>query len=71
MDANLHLPTPSEFPAFPYSPPYDIQIDLMRHLYESIESGKVAILESPTGTVSEWCDLTLLLFYACLLRARR
>ncbi|KAJ7695957.1 helicase C-terminal domain-containing protein [Mycena rosella] len=47
---SLTLPTPSEFPAFPYSPPYPIQVDLMRHLYESIEQKKVAIVESPTGT---------------------
>ncbi|KAJ7432344.1 helicase C-terminal domain-containing protein [Mycena latifolia] len=47
---SLNLPTPSEFPAFPYSPPYPIQVDLMRHLYESIEQKKVAIVESPTGT---------------------
>ncbi|KAJ7075861.1 helicase C-terminal domain-containing protein [Mycena belliarum] len=47
---SLSLPTPSEFPAFPYAPPYPIQVDLMRHLYESIEQKKVAIVESPTGT---------------------
>jgi len=47
---DLHLPTPSEFTAFPYKP-YDIQTSLMRYLYESIEQKKVAIIESPTGTV--------------------
>ncbi|KAJ7729680.1 helicase C-terminal domain-containing protein [Mycena maculata] len=47
---DLNLPTPSEFPAFPYSPPYPIQVDLMRHLYTSIEQKKVTIVESPTGT---------------------
>ncbi|KAJ7134385.1 helicase C-terminal domain-containing protein [Mycena epipterygia] len=49
-EISLNLPTPSEFPAFPYSPPYPIQVDLMRHLYASIEQKKVAIVESPTGT---------------------
>ena len=47
----LKLPTPDSFPAFPFSP-YDIQLQLMRHVYASIEDGKVAIMESPTGTVS-------------------
>jgi hypothetical protein len=46
----LTLPTPEKFQAFPYDPPYDIQVELMRHLYSSIESSKVAIVESPTGT---------------------
>lgn len=32
----------------PYSP-YDIQLQFMRALYTSIEKGKVAIFESPTG----------------------
>lgn len=49
---DLQLPTPESFPEFPYSPPYEIQTDLMRHLYESIEQKKVTIVESPTGTVS-------------------
>ncbi|KJA17484.1 hypothetical protein HYPSUDRAFT_146538 [Hypholoma sublateritium FD-334 SS-4] len=47
---DLQLPIPESFPAFPYSPPYGIQTDLMRHLYESIEQKKVTIVESPTGT---------------------
>ncbi|KAH8688867.1 putative DNA helicase [Talaromyces proteolyticus] len=34
----------------PYSP-YDIQLEFMRALYECIETGKVGIFESPTGTV--------------------
>ncbi|KAJ6620765.1 helicase C-terminal domain-containing protein [Mycena sp. CBHHK59/15] len=46
----LNLPTPSEFSSFPYSPPYPIQVELMRHLYTSIEKRKVTIVESPTGT---------------------
>lgn len=51
-EISLALPTPTQFPAFPYSPPYSIQVDLMRHLYTSIEQKKVTIVESPTGTVS-------------------
>lgn len=47
----LKLPTPDKFPIFPYPTPYSIQVDLMRHLYTAIEERKVAIVESPTGTV--------------------
>ena len=47
----LELTTPDEFPIFPYVPPYDIQLDLMRHLFSAIENRKVAVVESPTGTV--------------------
>ncbi|RAQ68907.1 ATP-dependent RNA helicase CHL1 [Aspergillus flavus] len=36
----------------PYSP-YDIQLQFMRALYSCIEKGKVAVFESPTGTVSQ------------------
>lgn len=50
MDA-LRLTTPTSFSAFPFLP-YEIQLDLMRHLYENIESRRVTIVESPTGTVS-------------------
>lgn len=50
-EETLALSTPDAFPSFPYDPPYAIQLDLMRHLYASIEARKVAILESPTGTV--------------------
>ncbi|KAI5835242.1 DNA repair helicase [Schizophyllum commune Tattone D] len=49
-DASLVLPTPSEFLSFPYPQPYQIQLDLMRHLYEVLESKKISIVESPTGT---------------------
>lgn len=51
MAESLALETPETFPAFPYDPPYDIQVDLMRHLYSAVENRKVAIVESPTGTV--------------------
>ncbi|KAL1752428.1 helicase C-terminal domain-containing protein [Schizophyllum commune] len=49
-ETSLVLPTPSEFPSFPYPQPYQIQLDLMRHLYEVLESKKISIVESPTGT---------------------
>lgn len=49
---SLELPTPNAFPAFPYDPPYSIQVDLMQHIYTSIEQKTIAIIESPTGTVS-------------------
>jgi hypothetical protein len=48
----LRLNTPDAFAAFPYDKPYEIQLALMRHLYASIEDECVAIIESPTGTVS-------------------
>ncbi|KAJ3002330.1 hypothetical protein NUW54_g5905 [Trametes sanguinea] len=47
--ADLMLTTPDTFSAFPFKP-YDIQLDLMRHVYSSVENGKVTIAESPTGT---------------------
>ncbi|KAI9068626.1 DNA repair helicase [Trametes sanguinea] len=47
--ADLMLTTPDTFSAFPFKP-YDIQLDLMRHVYSSVENGKVTITESPTGT---------------------
>ncbi|KAI0366702.1 DNA repair helicase [Pilatotrama ljubarskyi] len=47
--SELRLPTPEAFSAFPFKP-YDIQLELMRHVYTCIEHGKVAITESPTGT---------------------
>ncbi|PCH35736.1 DNA repair helicase [Wolfiporia cocos MD-104 SS10] len=46
---SLKLSTPEEFSAFPFKP-YGIQLDLMRHLYETVEDRKVTIVESPTGT---------------------
>jgi hypothetical protein len=47
--AERSLPTPASFP-FPFKP-YPIQEALMRQVYEALEGGKVAVLESPTGTV--------------------
>jgi chromosome transmission fidelity protein 1 len=47
---SLQLPTPESFAAFPFQP-YDIQLELMKNLYAALEDRKVAILESPTGTV--------------------
>ncbi|KAJ9095611.1 hypothetical protein QFC21_005482 [Naganishia friedmannii] len=43
------LQTPEVF-SFPYTKPYDIQVQLMRVVFEAIENGKIAIVESPTGT---------------------
>ncbi|TYJ52793.1 hypothetical protein B9479_006597 [Cryptococcus floricola] len=43
------LPTPETFP-FPYPTPYGIQVDFMRTVFRAIEDGKIAIVESPTGT---------------------
>ncbi|XP_020574920.1 ATP-dependent DNA helicase DDX11 [Phalaenopsis equestris] len=37
------------FPAFPFEP-YSIQVDFMSFLYESLDRGGIAMLESPTGT---------------------
>ncbi|CAM6122599.1 unnamed protein product [Calypogeia fissa] len=37
------------FPAFPFQP-YPIQLEFMRAVYEAIQKGGVAIVESPTGT---------------------
>ena len=39
----LTLATPTRFDAFPYEKPYDIQLQLMRHLYEAIESRSLAM----------------------------
>lgn len=58
LNMSLDLPTPEDFPAFPFSPPYAIQVDLMRHLYTSIEQKHVTIVESPTGTVRMPFDLS-------------
>lgn len=34
---------------FPFAP-YGIQEDLMRNMYETLDSGLIGIFESPTGT---------------------
>jgi chromosome transmission fidelity protein 1 len=39
----LTLVTPTRFDAFPYEEPYDIQLQLMKHLYEAIESRSLAM----------------------------
>ncbi|XP_028139736.1 ATP-dependent DNA helicase DDX11 isoform X2 [Diabrotica virgifera virgifera] len=43
-----HLAIPETFD-FPF-PPYDIQLDFMKNLYYTLETGKFGIFESPTGT---------------------
>ena len=60
MSVTLELPTPTAFPAFPFNPPYEIQVELMRHLYTSIEQKKVTVIESPTGTVGIQRTLALI-----------
>jgi chromosome transmission fidelity protein 1 len=52
MDFSLSLSTPDSFPIFPYDAPYDIQLNLMQHLYRAIEDRVIAVVESPTGTVN-------------------
>lgn len=37
-----------KFGGFPYKP-YSIQIDFMNALYDSLDKGGIAMLESPTG----------------------
>ncbi|KAL4583896.1 hypothetical protein LXL04_008481 [Taraxacum kok-saghyz] len=41
--------TRQKFSAFPFTP-YSIQIDFMNALYDSLDKGGIAMLESPTGT---------------------
>ena len=50
---------PVKFP-FPF-PPYPIQEDFMKNLYQALDGGKIGIFESPTGTVrlAVWPSLTL------------
>ena len=42
---------------FPYQPPYPIQIDFMKKVYEACETKQNALLESPTGTGKTLCLL--------------
>ncbi|XP_068651772.1 uncharacterized protein [Aristolochia californica] len=39
----------AKFPSFPYEP-YQIQLDFMSALYDALNRGGIAMLESPTGT---------------------
>ena len=41
---------PRSFPGFPHEP-YSIQLDFMRALYDTIDTGGIGLFESPTG---EW-----------------
>ena len=45
----LTLVTPTHFDAFPYEKPYDIQLQLMQHLYEAIESRSLAMCDIYQG----------------------
>ena len=51
------LKTPESFP-FPYAKPYDIQVDLMRVVFEAIECRKIAIV-SDTGQLDPQISLPL------------
>lgn len=57
----VKLDVPEQFHSFPYEKPYSIQIDFMKHIYSAIENRKVAIVESPTGTVT--CSSCFVVFY--------
>lgn len=46
----MSLSTPDVFP-FPYATPYPIQLQLMQHIYHTLEHSHLAIVQSPTGTV--------------------
>ncbi|RDW87187.1 DNA helicase [Aspergillus mulundensis] len=48
--AEMETPKAQEF-NHPYSP-YDIQVQFMQSLYNCLDESKIAIFESPTGTVS-------------------
>ncbi|MFS7974276.1 putative RNA helicase chromatin remodeling SNF2 family [Helianthus anomalus] len=49
MNGEMGEETKQKFRAFPYKP-YSIQIDFMNALYDSLDKGGIAMLESPTGT---------------------
>nr|XP_031861102.1 uncharacterized protein CI109_003463 [Kwoniella shandongensis]KAA5528174.1 hypothetical protein CI109_003463 [Kwoniella shandongensis] len=63
------LPTPESFP-FPYPKPYDIQLQLMQTVFRAIEDGKIAIVESPTGTGKSLSLLTSTLTWLASHQAR-
>ncbi|KIR32908.1 chromosome transmission fidelity protein 1 [Cryptococcus deuterogattii MMRL2647] len=67
--ATPSLSTPETFP-FPYPKPYDIQLDLMRVVFRAIEDGKIAIVESPTGTGKSLSLLTSTLTWLSQHQAR-
>jgi len=46
-------PSGLHFDAFPF-PPYGIQLELMRRIYTTLDTGGVGVFESPTGTVRAW-----------------
>ena len=48
VEPGQELVPPEEF-QFPF-PPYDIQKDFMKELYNCLQAGKLGIFESPTGT---------------------
>jgi chromosome transmission fidelity protein 1 len=68
---SLTLTPPEVFSAFPYTPPYPIQSDLMHHLYECIEHKKVSIIESPTGTVSGFFSFATFVYVVLINRLSR
>jgi chromosome transmission fidelity protein 1 len=49
-EENIEIP---ENFSFPYEKPYDIQLQLMKALYKTLELKKIGIFESPTGSVSK------------------
>ena len=58
------MDVPDTFP-FPFKP-YSIQEDFMRDLYQCIETGKLGIFESPTGTVSSFVVLCFYIIISCI-----
>lgn len=56
----LNLPTPPDFP-FPFAKPYDIQVDLMRTVFEAVEGRKIAIVRTHSRTAAIVADRELYL----------
>lgn len=53
-------------PAIPFPfEPYEVQTQLMRKIYDTLENGRIGVFESPTGTVS-WPDCLQLCVYGRL-----